>query len=960
MRKFNYVVANETCRIYVPEHEEDLEKFKDFLAEGHQFLAYDTESTGLNTCAPDHELRLVQIGTATEAWVLRVDRFREILRWLFTQRRNFIAHNAPFDALVIDRHLQVPIEQLLTRTWDTKITAHLADPRGRDEGGIGLKLKELATVHIDPLATDGEQELTKVFNSFGWTKKTGWARIAIDHAAYLIYAGLDVILTSRLFDKLWPIAQMYPELCKMEHRLQYYLTLLQRRGMLLDVDYVNRLVIDLHNDFVHYCDVAFDLGVESVHANEQVARQLVAMGETLTATTPSGALQVDKAVLEPLADLNRQFERINVREPNPLADAVLRAKRASKWSESYAMAFLNLKDADNRLHPGINSLQARTARMCLPESEKLLTKQGVRAIDEVKIGDETIDADGNWVKVTGIYRYPKQEVIEYRSNNGNRPGKYAVHSTREHRWLQRSPRGRVFLEPINSARPKVILAPPRYPAFGTEFIANTEGERFASIIGLLATDGRLHVPTEVGVGMMAVIYQTERKFYQQILSIIPDGWLSYDRVTNGHDHHEIGLRIREIRPHLESRNLVPIPGNTIKDHPQLIPWVCSLPLNEVAAFFRATYMADGSVSSGNKVIYIRSENLREAVRIAAYRLGWLTSLHYSAPSEWSNGPRAFLSFRRASLYLRDRLETVTIEDVWCVSTETGTFTADGELGLYLTGNSIDRPPLQQLPSGEKEWRIRRAFIADPDMTMIACDYQAIEMRILAALSDDWTMKNAIAEGHDLHSFTAEKIYGPTFTKQQRKIAKNVGFGKVYGGGAGSVARLTGADEEGVRAAMKAYDQTFPGIRRYSQKLIRQAKSGMLEVITPIGRRLPLDEDRLYAATNYMVQSTARDVLAKAIIRAFDAGLGDYLLIPVHDELIGQAPIKDAQEIVTELGKVMSTKFQGVELPTKPEVIGFSWGLAYGAPKELPAEVPVRRERKLRAGQWAQESLDLRI
>lgn len=635
MRHFKYVVANEVCHIYVPEHEDDLEKFKDFLAEGHQFLAYDTEGTGLNTFAPGHELRLVQIGTANEAWVLRVDRFREITRWFFNQRRNLIAHNAPYDALVIDRHLQVPLEQVLTRTWDTKIFAHLADPRGKDEGGIGLKLKELCAVHVDPLATDGEQELTKVFNSFGWTKKTGWARISIDHAAYLIYAGLDVILTSRLFDKLWPIAQMYPELCKMEHRLQYYLTLMRRRGMLLDVDYVDRLVIDLHNDYVHYCDVAFDLGVDSVHANEQVARQLVTMGEELSAVTPSGALQVDKAVLEPLADINRQFERIGVREPNPLADAVLRAKRASKWSESYAMAFLKLRDANNRIHPVINSLQARTARM-----------------------------------------------------------------------------------------------------------------------------------------------------------------------------------------------------------------------------------------------------------------------------------------------------------------------------------SISDPPLQQLPSGEKEWRVRRAFIADPGTTIIACDYKTIEMRILAALSDDWTMKNAITNGYDLHDFTAEKIYGPKFTKQQRKIAKNVGFGKVYGGGAGSVARLTGADEEGVRAAMKAYDQTFPGIRRYSQKLIQQAKAGMLEVITPIGRRLPLDENRLYAATNYMVQSTARDVLAKAVIRAFDAGLGDYLLIPIHDELIGQAPVEDAQEIVTELAKVMTTKFQGVELPTDPTVIGFSWGLAYGAPKELPAEMPVRRERKLRAGQWAQESLDL--
>lgn len=636
VRTFRYVVAGDTCLINVPETDDDLVACEEFLDRvGPGFLAYDTETTGLNIFSPGHELRLVQIGTAREAWVLRLDRFIEFIRKLFRQRRNFIAHNATYDALVIDQHLGIPIEHLLGRTWDTKILAHLADPRGRDEGGIGLDLKNLCATHVDPLATDGERELVKVFNSFGWTKRTGWARIAIDHAAYLIYAGLDVILTSRLFEKLYPLAQVYPELCKMEHKLQYLIALMRRKGMLLDTHYVDRLVIELHNDYVHYCDLAFDFGVESVHANDQVAKQLVAMGEELTAVTPGGALQVDRAVLEPLADLNKQFERVNVREPNPLADAVLRAKRADKWNESYARAFVELRDADNRIHPVINSLQARTARM-----------------------------------------------------------------------------------------------------------------------------------------------------------------------------------------------------------------------------------------------------------------------------------------------------------------------------------SINSPPLQQLPSSD--WRVRRAFIPDPGMVMIACDYQAIEMRILAALSGDWTMKNAIASGHDLHSFTAEKIYGPDFTNQQRKVAKNVGFGKVYGGGSESVARLTGADPEGVKAAMIAYDKTFPGIRRYSQQLIKRAKAGLLEVVTPIGRRLPLDPDRLYACTNYMVQSTARDVLAQAIIRAYEAGLGEYLLLPVHDELIGQAPTEDADQIVTELGKVMTTTFQGVELTTSPSVVGASWGAAYKAPAVLPMDLPERKERKLREGQWAQETLDLGV
>lgn len=626
MRTFRHTVAGQTCEIHVPEHDDDLEKFYRFLEQGDRFLAYDTETTGLDVFAPGHQLRLFQIGNSTEAWVLRTDKFADACRRALRMRRNLIAHNAPYDSLVIDRHLGIPVESLLPKTWDTKIMAHLLDPRSKEEGGVGLGLKPLSSVYVDPEAPDTQAGLTKVFNYFGWTKKTGWARIAIDHSQYLIYAGLDVILDHRLFDRIYPATMQYPELCKMEHRLQYLLTLLMRKGMRIDVAWAEMLELSLHNEFVDYCEIAMDYGVDNVFSTEQVSAQLVAMGEELTERTPEGALKVDKAVLEPLADLDRFFNRIGAREPNPVADAVMRAKRAKKWSESYVTTFLEWRDHNDRLHPTINSLQARTARM-----------------------------------------------------------------------------------------------------------------------------------------------------------------------------------------------------------------------------------------------------------------------------------------------------------------------------------SVSNPPLQQLPASDV--RVRRAFIADPGFLMISSDYKQVEMRVLAALSNDWTMRDAIARGEDLHSFTALRVFGEGFTDKQKKIAKNIGFGKVYGGGAAGVARLTGAEEGAVREAMLAYDATFPGIKRFSQKLMREAQRGIKEVVTPIGRRLPLDDDRLYAATNYMVQSTARDLLAQAVIRLFEAGLGDYVLLPVHDEILGQAPEKDAEEIVNEISAVMTCEFQGVKIASDAEVLGTSW-----TPGIMPMDLPERKEQRLRAGQWTQEAL----
>jgi len=131
--------------------------------------------------------------------------------------------------------------------------------------------------------------------------------------------------------------------------------------MRLDLDYTRSLVGELEDEAAHYTAVARRYGVTSVHATAQVAAALQAMGETLTETTATGQLAVGKEVLLPMADLDTQWRRVGAREPNPLADAVLRAKRAQKWAASYGHAMLQLVDPGGRIHPDINTLGARPA-----------------------------------------------------------------------------------------------------------------------------------------------------------------------------------------------------------------------------------------------------------------------------------------------------------------------------------------------------------------------------------------------------------------------------------------------------------------------------------------------------------------------------------------------------------------------------------------------------------------------
>jgi DNA polymerase I len=615
VQSMTHMVGGQETRIYYPESRRDLSGFDAFLAQGDRVLCWDTETLGLDTFTYPRGtgVRLCQFGNRTEAWVLRVDLFADVAARTLRQPRIFTAHNAPFDLLNADRHLGVPIEELADRVLDTRILAHLIDPRQESEGGAGLSLKPLSKIYVDPDAEDTQDGLTKVFNSLGFTKSTGWAGIPIDHPVYVRYAGLDVIYGRRLFDEMGPTVKDLGlrELSKFEHHLAALLAIMQRRGFLIDVPYTTGLVGDLLEESERYRAVAARYGVANVNSTAQVAAALEGMGETLRERTPSGAWKVDKEVLMPYADLGREWERLEAREPNPLADAILRAKRAAKWSSSYAQAFLDLRDSADRVHPSIGGLAARTARM-----------------------------------------------------------------------------------------------------------------------------------------------------------------------------------------------------------------------------------------------------------------------------------------------------------------------------------SISRPPLQQLPS--KEWKVRRCVIADPGMLIGGVDYQAVEMRVLAALADEETMKEAIASGVDLHGFTAERVFGPGFTKFERGIAKSVGFGKVYGGGAATIARQTGAPMDKVKEAISAYDATFPGIKRYGGRLQRRAEYGKKEVITPSGRHLPLDRDRLYAATNYVVQSTSRDILAQAIVDLHDAGLGEHLLLPVHDELIFQAPKADAEDVAREIARIMESDFYGVRIEADAETYGRSWGSGYGVPAHLDA------------------------
>lgn len=377
MIRLPHTVNGESLNVLCIETLADVDKAVQDL--GRQ-IAVDTETTGLNPYASDFKLRTVQIGTGHVAYVFPLDErsdelishARDAIALILRRSERVLMHNAAYDLIVLDRAglLSAPLLDFQRKVGDTYLMAHLLDPRDvQEHGSAGLSLKGLSSKYVDWDAADTQNGLTEVFRKeFKRTKDTGWSAPGLtQHPTYLLYAGLDVIYTARLYKEL---------LSRLKHLGMYNLYLreqeianitlgMEANGVLLDVDYTRKLVQDLHDESAQWQEVARSYGVENVYSTDQVVAAFLREGITLTKKTPKGNFSVGKDVLLPLAGLTPNWEVIEGTNPHPLAEAVARSKRADKWRVAYAEQFLERMDSNNRVHADIKSLAARTARFSI-------------------------------------------------------------------------------------------------------------------------------------------------------------------------------------------------------------------------------------------------------------------------------------------------------------------------------------------------------------------------------------------------------------------------------------------------------------------------------------------------------------------------------------------------------------------------------------------------------------------
>lgn len=316
----------------------DAEDFMRWLGERREILGVDTETGGLVWWK--EPLRLVQLGDADAGWAIPWQLWGGVAKEALEKYEgDVVMHNAAFDLRFLEEN-GVDVRDLRTRTHDTSVMAHLLDST-RLRG-----LKILSKKLVDPNAVAGEDLLHDAMKAHKWT----WGTVPIDLPSYWAYGALDPVLACRLFSRMKPeIDAGFTEVYEMEMALLHVLSAMQRRGMLVDVEYTEKTrdALEIEESEIREA-VKAEYGI-SASSNDAVAQRLLEDNMPLTKQTKGGKFSVDEEVLSGLQN-------------HPLAAKVLRLRQCRKFRRSYFEAILAGMH-EGRVRPSINPLGARTGRM---------------------------------------------------------------------------------------------------------------------------------------------------------------------------------------------------------------------------------------------------------------------------------------------------------------------------------------------------------------------------------------------------------------------------------------------------------------------------------------------------------------------------------------------------------------------------------------------------------------------
>jgi DNA polymerase-1 len=260
--------------------------------------------------------------------------------------------------------------------------------------------------------------------------------------------------------------------------------------------------------------------------------------------------------------------------------------------------------------------------------------------------------------------------------------------------------------------------------------------------------------------------------------------------------------------------------------------------------------------------------------------------------------------------------------------------------------SITDPAFQTLPKDDKT--VRNGVIPDLGHRLISCDADQIEMRLMAHFAHDEGLIEAFAQAAaaaaagsidpveiDFFCRVATEMYGTVIDKENplRKITKNSSYARLYGAGAQKIATTAGVPRAKIEEINELMDARFPGVKRFMKEIEyevggNEKETGRGFVMSHFGRRLPVDKGKNYTGTNYKIQCSAAEIFKRALVALDAAGYTDYMLLPVHDEIVLSVPVDEAVDARHEIAEIMTRSSEGefmLPITWSADILEGAWG-----------------------------------
>lgn len=827
---------------------------------------------------------------------LRRSDHRKLLARVFDHAAQIVLHNAIFDTAPLYAH-RLMTARHMGKIGDTLIAARMIDTF--TDGRRGLE--DLVTRY--GILGDDRVSMQDVFEARGLDKKAGWELTDIDCPTYAIGAMADTSATLRLWgtpgvdgEGILAEAARY-----LSGREQGYggigvVSTTAAEKLVEDAQQVNRIILG-RTARGYRIDAEFPerFRLETEAETESAAQTLAAAGirpgvgsDLLNALvkqglvdpntwkrTPTGRLKADTALLD-------NFQK-DADVQSPLV-AAHRLYSTNQKVFGYVSKIAENATATGRVHPEIKILGAqKSGRMCLPEDHRLLTRRGVVSVGDIRIGDRTLDADGEWTTVRAVHRYSDAEVGVYALTDGT-----LLRCTPEHRWVVGNSAGETELVTMGQMGPEdtLRLTPRRVEDLtpGTQPVP----EPLASAMA-------------VGADLMQAAHD----------SYVEESDLLRRPVSTGTAAPRPN-RLRDVIALREERDADVRCWHRSNGLPAQYPlqWAMGTSVEGLQMLLRGAGYFDG-----NRAVpfHVFGDAWGSAFAYAFYRLGVRARFSHGRVEHlrWSESPKLHSMIR------------TSIEDVWCVTTDSGTCTAWGADGPYLTGNSASKPEIQQFPDAA-----RGIFVSD-DQEWISTDWSSIEPVVLAHASGDRDFLETMRAGADPYEPVGEAAGIP------RKKAKILMLADLYGQGPTGAAEANNWTEERAKRIIYTIRDSLPILYSLVRAIKEQSKAH--GHITTLSGRV-LDQritkggyteiaDRF--APNYFCQGSALDILHHTVLELDRRGLSDHVHLWMHDEIIADVSIRE------ELEEIMRTpppflaavaEYHGINpyLQVDTAVLGHRW------------------------------------